>query len=79
MAASIVTTAEKQATAIEAVRLQREALNLSRYASLSEYGAGDFAECAARLESAVFHLRLLAIALRREADERRGMLPRRAA
>ena len=64
-----MTTAEKQVAAIQAVKLQREALRLSRHAYLDEMGAFELVDAAVKLEQATFLLRLLAAAVRRELLE----------
>jgi len=64
-----MTTAEKQVSLIEAVRLQRSALRLSRHAYLDELGAGELADAAARLEQAAFLCRLVVASVRRESRE----------
>lgn len=51
------TPIENQAAAIQAVKLQREALRLSRHAYLNERGAGELVDAAAKIEEAAFLLR----------------------
>lgn len=74
-----VTQTEKQAMAIQAVKLQREALRLSRYAYLDEMGACEFVDAAAKLEQAAFQLRFVALAVRRELADLRSSVQRRVA
>lgn len=74
-----VTVLEMQAASIEAVKLQRQALSLSRFAYLSEIGASEFVDAAAKIEHAAFLLRLVAHSVREAARERREALRLRAA
>jgi len=68
-----------QVAAIEAVRLQRQALSLSRHAYLSEIGAGELVDAAAKIEHAAFLLRWLAAAVRERESRRREIARLRAA
>jgi len=70
-----VRTVEMQAATIQAVKLQRDALKLSRFAYLDVTGVADLNEAAARLEQATFLIRLVSAALR---DEQRvlGLSPK---
>jgi hypothetical protein len=61
-----MTTAEKQVAMIQAVKLQREALRLSRFAYLSELGACELVDAAVKLDQATFLIRLVAASVRRE-------------
>lgn len=74
-----MTLAEKQSALIEALKYQAAAKKLTRRAYLDESGAGDLAEAAARLESCVYLLRSVSMAIRREDAERRGWRPFQAA
>lgn len=64
-----VTTAEKQIAAIQAIKLQRAALHLVRFAYLDDEGAADLCDAAAKLDSATWLIRLVAAAVRRERSE----------
>jgi hypothetical protein len=74
-----MTLAEKQVSLIEAVKLQREALALSRHAYLDELGACELIDAAAKLEQATFLCRLVAASVRRELSEQLKSQPRAAA
>lgn len=68
-----------QAATIQSLKLQREALRLSRFAYLDPLGAAELCDAAAKLESAIFLLRMTAQSVRLEYEERRANLPRRVA